>query len=115
MRLLAVALVSLAATAGPKASLKVTYWPHGRTAAATVWTLRCAPAAGSHPLRGRSCLELQAHSADLGPATKACNILARVGAPEARITGTWAGKAVDRAYRAGCQGWTELKLVLTGA
>jgi hypothetical protein len=29
-------------------------------------------------------------------------ILARVGAPEARITGTWTGKAVDRAYRAGC-------------
>jgi hypothetical protein len=113
MRALAVALVFFAGSA-PKASLKVTYWPHGRTAAATVWTLGCAPATGTHPFRGRTCLALKAHAVELGPATKACTFLARAGAPEAQITGTWAGKVVDRGYRVGCPGWTELKLVLTG-
>jgi hypothetical protein len=114
VRSLAVALVFFAG-AGSTTSLKVTYWPHGRTAAATVWTLRCAPAAGTHPLRGRSCLQLKANAADLGPATKPCTILARVGAPEARITGTYAGKTVDRSYRIGCPGWTDLRIVLTGS
>lgn len=114
MKLLAVALVLFAAS-GSKASLKVTYWPHGRTAAGTVWTLRCAPAGGTHPFPGRSCLQLRAHADDLRPATKPCTLLERAGSPEAAIAGTYAGRKVDRSYRVGCPGWNNLKLVLTGS
>ncbi|MFL5910880.1 MAG: SSI family serine proteinase inhibitor [Gaiellaceae bacterium] len=113
MKALAVAFAFLAGQA-PATSLKVTYWPHGRGASPTVWTLRCAPAAGTHPLRGRACLALKAHAADLGPATKPCTLLALRGSPEAEISGTWAGRKIDRSYRVGCPGWTDLKLVLTG-
>jgi len=100
--------------AGPRADLKVTYWSHGHGAAATSWTLGCAPAVGTHPLRGRSCLQLKAHAVDLAPATKACNITAVAGSPQAEIVGTYAGRKVDRSYRPGCSGWSNLHLVLTG-
>ena len=114
MKLLAVALVFFAGSA-PAASLKVTYWPHGRGATPTVWTLKCAPAAGTHPAKGRACSSLKVHAALLGDATKACTILAPRNAPMAEVIGTYAGRKVDRTYRAGCPGWTELKLVLTGS
>lgn len=113
MRLLALALVLFAGSA-PKASLKVTYRPHGQGTTPTVWTLKCAPAAGTHPMPGRSCLALKANATLLGPATKPCAYLARAGSPDADIIGTWNGRHVDRSYRPGCQGWNELKLVLTG-
>jgi hypothetical protein len=111
VKLLAVALL----IAAPSPALKVTYWPHGRGAPAIVWTLGCAPATGTHPVRGRSCLALRANAIDLGAATKPCTILARVGAPEAQITGMWKGKRVDRSFRSGCPGWSDLHLVLTGS
>ncbi len=114
MRFLAVALVFFAGSA-PKASLKVTYWPHGNGATSTVWTLRCGPAAGTHPAKVRSCSTLAANAAALRPATKACTILSRRDAPMAEVVGTYAGQKVTRTYRAGCPGWTELKLVLTGS
>lgn len=115
MKLIAVALAFAVGAGAPKDSLKVTYWPHGRSGPATTWTLSCAPAAGSHPLRGRSCLQLKAHTADLGPATKACNVTAIAGAAQAQIVGTYAGKKVNRGYRVGCAGWSDLHLVLTGS
>jgi len=111
----ALALVLAAVAAPPKTSLKITYWPHGRTGPATMWTLGCAPAVGSHPLRGRACLQLKAHTVDLDPATKACNITAIAGSPQALIRGVYNGKAVDRGFRIGCPGWSDLRLVLTGS
>lgn len=113
MRLLAVALVTLAAST-PKASLRVTYWPHGAGAAPVTWTLKCTPLGGTHPLRARSCAILKLNAALLGPATKPCTILSRRDAPTATVTGTYAGRTVLRSYRAGCPGWDELRLVLTG-
>ena len=80
-----------------------------------MWTLGCAPATATHPVRGRACLALRANAADLGPATKPCTILARIGAPEAQVTGMWAGERIDRSFRAGCPGWGDLHLVLTGS
>lgn len=115
MHVAAVALVSLLLnTAAPKASLEVTYWPHGRTHPATRWTLGCAPASGSHPHRGRACVVLAAHRDDLRPAARACTIFPRAGAPTAEIAGTYAGTKVDRGFRPGCPGWSDLRLVLTG-
>jgi hypothetical protein len=34
--------------------------------------------------------------------------------PQARITGMWGGRKVDRTYRIGCPGWLDLRVVLTG-
>jgi hypothetical protein len=111
----ALVLAALLVGASPPAtSLKVTYWPHGRSAAATTWTLACAPAKGTHPARGRACLALKTHPLDVGPAQKPCTIMAVVGAPEAQIVGTVDGQKVNRSYRDGCPGWSDLHVVLTG-
>jgi hypothetical protein len=114
VKLLAVALLFLAGST-PKASLKVTYWPHGRGAAAIVWTLQCGPAAGTHPMPRRTCTTLHDHVALLGPALTACTLLARRDAPTAQLTGTYAGRKIDRSFRIGCPGWTDLRIVLTGS
>lgn len=105
------AAVALSASSG---SLKVTYYAHGIDNGAQVWSLSCAPAVGTHPFAGRSCVQLNYHPADLAPATRACPLMSPVNGPQARITGTWHGSKVDRIYRAGCPGWNDLHLVLTG-
>jgi hypothetical protein len=109
------ALVALVLGGAAPANLKVTYWPHGRSAAAVTWTLGCAPARGTHPARGRACIALRAHPLELAPATKPCTIMAPVGAPEADVIGTLDGKKVDRSYRIGCPGWNDLRVLLTGS
>jgi hypothetical protein len=108
------AAVTSALAATPAASLKVTYWPHGRSAAATNWTLRCGPPAGTHPARRLACAALAKHPADLRPATRACTLMPTRTSAQARITGTWASRLVARSYRIGCPGWADLRIVLTG-
>ena len=108
------ALVATAQAATPKTSLKVTYWPHGRSEAAKTWTLGCGPASGTHPARRLACAALAKHPADLRPATKACTLMPTRTSPQARITGMWAGRHVDRSYRIGCPSWADLRVVLTG-
>jgi hypothetical protein len=111
---LTLTLVTTANAASAPANLKVTYWPHGRTAAATVWTLRCGPPAGTHPARRLACVALARHPADLRPGTRACTLMPTTTSAQGRITGTWDGRRVDRWYRIGCPGWTDLRVVLTG-
>jgi Subtilisin inhibitor-like len=111
--LLALAVAAAPAAAAP-ATLKVTYWPHGRAAAANVWTLKCDPPRGTHPARRLACSALARHTADLRPATRACTLMPTATSAQARITGTWGGRRVDRSYRIGCPGWTDLRVVLTG-
>lgn len=113
---LAVVLTGAATAHGaaPKASLKVTYWANGPFQSATTWTLRCGPAAGTHPAPRLACRTLSSHSAQLGPATRPCTLLPKVTSARARIKGTWAGRSVDRTYRIGCPGWRDLRQVLTG-
>ena len=113
----ACAILVAAATAAAQStsrSLKITYWPHGRSAAATAWRLKCDPPGGTHPARRLACAALARHPADLRPATRACTLMPTATSPQARITGTWAGRRVDRSYRIGCPGWTDLRVVLTG-
>jgi len=112
--LVALALAGAALAAGSKSTLRITYWPHGRSQSATIWTLGCGPAAGTHPARIRTCAQLKAHPADLRPATRACTIMPTRTSPQAAIQGTWAGRPVNRSYRIGCPGWSDLRLVLTG-
>jgi hypothetical protein len=111
---LMLAVIAPAQAATPTASLKVTYWPHGRGAAATSWTLRCGPPAGTHPARRLACGALASHPADLRPATRACTLMPTRTSAQARITGTWAGRRVDRSYRIGCPSWSDLHVALTG-
>jgi hypothetical protein len=103
-----------AAAAATSTMLTITYWPHGRERAATMWTLGCDPTAGTHPKPALSCTTLRAHASELGPATKACTLMSPRYAALARIVGTWHGKHVDRMYRVGCPGWNDLRPVLTG-
>ena len=108
-----VAVATAHATTVP-AALKVTYWPHGRAAAATVWKLKCNPTGGTHPARRLACDTLARHPADLRPATRACTLMPTARSAQARITGKWGGRRVDRSYRIGCPGWADLRVVLTG-
>jgi hypothetical protein len=114
LALVPLTLAVVATAQAAPATLKVTYWPHGRAATATVWTLRCDPPRGTHPTRRLACAALSRHPADLGPATRACTLMPTPTSAQARITGTWAGRRVDRSYRIGCPGWTDLRVVLTG-
>ena len=111
---LTVAAAATAHAAIAPAALKVTYWPHGRGAAASVWTLRCDPTGGTHPTRRLACAALGRHATDLRPATRACTLMPTLTSAQARITGTWGGRRVNRTYRFGCPGWEDLRVVLTG-
>jgi len=107
-------MATAGAGASARASLKIKYWPHGSGSPATTWTLKCGPAGGTHPARRAACGALASHPADLGPATRACTILSTPTAARATVSGTWAGRRVDRTYRIGCPGWSDLRIVLTG-
>ena len=111
---LALAIVATAYAAPVPATLKVTYWPHGRAATATVWKLHCDPPGGTHPARRLACAALARHPVDLRPATRPCTLMPTATSPQARITGTRGGRRVDRTYRIGCPGWVDLRIVLTG-
>jgi len=110
---LAAVLVTTAQAATPLGTLKVTYWPQGLEGTRSVWTLRCGPVGGTHPLRRPACAVLRKHPADLRPATRACTLLPTRTSARATITGTWAGRHVNRGYRIGCPGWADLSVVLT--
>jgi hypothetical protein len=111
---LVLGLAATAHAATPRASLKVTYWPEGLSGTSTTWTLRCGPAAGTHPAPRLACRTLAAHAAELRPATRACTLMPTRTSARALVKGTWAGRRVDRMYRIGCPGWRDLRLVLTG-
>ena len=110
---LAVVLAAAAQAATPQGTLRVTYWPRGLAGTKSVWTLRCGPVGGTHPLRRLACAVLRKHPADLGPATRACTLMPTRTSALATIAGTWAGRRVNRGYRIGCPGWADLRIVLT--
>jgi hypothetical protein len=116
--LLAVSAFAIAAAAAAQSatrgSLKITYWAHGSAGTPVSWTLKCGPPRGTHPARHAACTALATHAAELGPATKACPIFSTRTSPRAAVSGIWAGRHVARAYRIGCPGWTDLRVVLTG-
>ena len=87
--------------------LKITYWPQGRTAAsAKKWTLRCAPAGGTHPQAASACRKLAAMSSPFAPIPKDAVCTEQYGGPQvALITGTFRGHALwaQLAARNGCE------------
>lgn len=109
----AVVLATAAQAATPQGTLKVSYWAQGLEGPKSVWTLRCGPVGGTHPMRRLACAALRKHPADLRPATRACTLMPTRTSARATITGTWAGRRVNRGYRIGCPGWADLRVVLT--
>ena len=118
MRILAVIALLAAVGCGTGASapaagsagateLKITYWPQGRTTAPVKkWTLRCAPAGGTHPQAASACRKLAAMSNPFAPIPKDAICTDVYGGPQAAlITGTFRGRALwtQLANRNGCE------------
>src|ERR1041385_7085183 len=102
--------LAASASAAARGSLKITYWAHGSEGAATTWTLRCgASVSGTHPARRIACAALAKHGAELAGAVRPCALLPTLRSPRAKVTGTWNGKRVNRTFRSGCPGWSDLK------
>ena len=118
MRLLALIAVPAAVVWGAGSSapaagstgateLKVTYWSQGRAAGpAKKWTLRCAPAGGTHPHAASACRKLGTMSNPLAPIPKDAVCTEVYGGPQvALVTGTFRGRTVwiQLANRNGCE------------
>jgi hypothetical protein len=100
---LSLALLALAGAASSQAgstsstAVRITYWQDSAKPAATVtWTLRCAPARGTHPRPARACARLAADGAKLfAPLPKNIVCTEIYGGPQkARVVGTVRGKRV---------------------
>ena len=111
--LAAVALVSTAA-AGPEpnppariqAKLTIVVWPNGVDGRRYAYTLRCAPAGGTLPNRGKACLRLAALRNPFAPVPEDAVCTMQYGGPQvATVTGTYAAKRISTRFtRAnGCQ------------
>jgi hypothetical protein len=108
MRALVVALlltliVVSGASARPSAgtTLRVTYWENSaRPLDRVTWTLRCAPAAGTLPRPGRSCLRLRAGGPKLfAPLPKNVVCTEIYGGPQkALVVGSVKGKSVHATF-----------------
>jgi Subtilisin inhibitor-like len=107
---------SSGAARAPRARLTVTYFPHGTaTSARERWRLTCRPTGGDHPRRALACAELAAHPSALGPARRPCPLLEVRGAPQALVSGTVGGRAMQHVFRPSCDpAWSSLHALLRG-
>jgi hypothetical protein len=81
-------------------ALTITVWPQGLDGPSQRWTLRCGPAAGTHPQRVAACRRLAATPRPFRPVPT-----------DAICTEVWGGPAVARVvgrYR-GARVWTEFR------
>lgn len=96
-----------AATTASTSQLTVTYWSEGPGGAEPQrWTLRCGPAAGSHPSANRACTKLAAIRRPFAPIAKDAVCTQIYGGPEtALVTGTYRGRRVWARFgrKDGCQ------------
>jgi hypothetical protein len=87
--------------------LKITVWPEGRTKGdGRVYTLECAPAAGSLPRRATACSRLLPMAKPFAPVRKDMYCTDQYGGPQqALVTGTFEGARVWAMLSAtdGCQ------------
>jgi hypothetical protein len=87
--------------------LKITYWSQGRTAGpAKKWTLRCAPAGGTHPQAASACRKLGTMSNPFAPIPKDAVCTEVYGGPQvALVIGTFRGRTtwIQLANRNGCE------------
>ena len=110
--LAAVAVVAAVAVglarASTGASLTVVYWPDGRTGdGASRWTLRCAPAGGTHPSPAAACRKLAAlGDAAFRPVPGDAVCTQVFGGPQqALVAGTYRGRRIWTRFnrKNGCQ------------
>ena len=102
---LAVGCADAATTAATE--LTVTYRAQGPDGPMTRWTLRCGPARGTHPARGRACRRLNdLGAAAFAPVPRDAVCTQVFGGPQtAVVTGTHRGRRVSARFnrRDGCQ------------
>lgn len=105
--------------AAVQAQLRIDYTAHRKDPGTRrVWTLRCDPAGGDHPLAAAACNELAAHPRALlgsGRGQIRCMLVIANG-PTVDVTGTVDGKAVRFSPSSACDpAWRELRVLLTGS
>jgi hypothetical protein len=108
-----------AGNAAVPARLQVAYTAQRRDPGGKqVWTLRCDPTGGSHPLAAVACSELAAHPQLLlgsGRGQIRCMLVIANG-PTVAVTGTVEGKRVRYSPSSACDpAWNELRVLLTGS
>jgi hypothetical protein len=111
----------LAAVLLASTSLHITVWPNGEgQAGRRVWTLRCAPAAGTLPQPAAACTKLSRLSRPFAPTPRdvACTMI--YGGPqEALVTGRFRGRSVRARFdrKNGCElaRWNRVRLLFPGA
>jgi hypothetical protein len=106
LALVALLCAAPASAAGGGTSLRIAVWPQGAEGAPHTWTLRCNPARGTLPQRGRACRRLAALAAPFAPTPPgtACTMI--YGGPQlARVTGTFRGRKLWTTLRRrnGCE------------
>ena len=97
---LVLAVASPAAAAKKKTELELSYTSDAGYAAAVI--LRCDPAGGAHPKKGKACAALAKAAGDparLTPKPAMCTL--EYAPITAEITGTWRGRTVDWSHTFG--------------
>ena len=107
----------LAAVLLATTSLHITVWPNGAAAATKrVYTLRCAPAAGTLPRRAAACRRLAELKAPFAPVPAGIACTQIYGGPqEALVTGKFRGVRIHARFnrRNGCEigRWDRVKFL----
>jgi subtilisin inhibitor-like len=111
----------LAAILVASTSLQITIWPEGRDQPGKhVYTLRCAPAAGTLPRRSAACAKLMRLTRPFAPPPLNIACTQIYGGPqEALVTGRFRGKLVRANFgrKDGCEiaRWNRLAFLFPGA
>jgi len=103
---LALAFLSGSAGASDRTSLRIRYWPEGKAGPSTLWTLRCAPPAGTHPRAAVACDVLAKVGNVFAPVPKDVGCTQLYGGPQvARVSGSFRGHLLWTQFqrRDGCE------------
>lgn len=103
---LLLAFTAGSAGASDTTSLRVRYWPEGKTGTSTLWTLRCTPPGGTHPRAARACGVLSSLRDPFAPTPKDVGCTQQYGGPQvARVSGTFRGHRIWALFqrRDGCE------------
>ena len=110
----------LAAILVASTSLQITVWPHGQSQPGKhVYTLRCAPAGGTLPLRAAACTRLMRLTRPFAPTPTNVACTQIYGGPqEALVTGRFRGKLVHARFgrKDGCEiaRWNRVAFLFPG-
>ncbi|MFM1905276.1 MAG: hypothetical protein RIT32_72 [Actinomycetota bacterium] len=111
-------IIAPPASANRNYQLKIVY-RESAVATAVSWNLTCRPAGGPHPAAKLACAELRSdRNPFLRPAPDEACTMIYGGEQQAKVTGRWAGKKVNRKFTRtnGCEidRWEQLSITLSG-